>query len=93
MEELDLGPLELELGGTGSSSLEEYGGIISPLEEESGIAMLELLGASNEAEDDSLSSSLHKTSNRLNLPSVHPKTAIPTKTASNQNRRIYIPHR
>jgi len=109
--ELDLAPLELELGGGGGSSLEETGVVSSKLELLFTIVlellfaiimpelllatimiMLELdLGWSWILSLLELDSSLspQKTSNKLSLPSLHPKTAS-TKATANKNKRISI---
>jgi len=100
--ELDLPPLELELepelelGGGGSSLEDNAGGGSSP-EEYVGVSLLELLGFATFELDfgpselnlgiSSSSLSPQKTSNKLSLPSLHPKTAS-TRATTNKNTRI-----
>jgi hypothetical protein len=98
--ELELGicseELELELG----ISSEELGGSTSALEDE-GTSLLELLGVATMIELEletcsydilsllelDSSWSAQKTSSKLSLPSLHPKTAS-TKSIANKNKRI-----
>jgi len=85
--------LELELSGGGSSPEDKAGGGPSP-EEYGGISLLELLNFAIIELDfgglggtSSSSLSPQKTSNKLSLPSLHPKTAS-TRAKANKNTRI-----
>jgi len=96
LAELYLCPLEPELGG-GASSLEQLI-IVAVLELELELTvLLELLnfaalelysGLFSAAELEESSLSPQKTSNKLNLPSLHPKTAT-VKAKANKNKRIF----
>jgi hypothetical protein len=95
-EELDLGPLELELCSSeeleGNSSAVEDEGVYT-LELPGFGALLELklglegLGSGGIPLELDSSWSPQKTSNKLSLPSLHPETAI-TKATATKNKRI-----